>query len=1118
MFLRVGYIPFKCFQRLHIFLRSQTSSQRIESLYIKEISVPVNDFCDLFFYFLFLNRYKKMSLFTRLFSFPMKENFPVHTPLPGIYLTCVNANDCRDSFYVQGSHNPRPVIYGVNSYPPGFVKHDSSTCPVPRTSTFQTLEEFFSQDFLQTFTDCLKRSDFSTRGAKAMGFSSSVFFEGSSVSLGGQRVKANLLGATLEYSYECCMQPSFYIANVRGLQSNTPYYNPMFTTVHDFNCFPEDGCFSGGSIKNVQVSGNTLELYPPYDFPTASPRSVMWYMQHAIATIQLDDSGVDVDFWEGGTVGNINAIGGTLEHGGLPEVLGVIAPTIQNLAGNAALFQAIKHSFGSTDTPSQAAQKSFGIFSCPSTVNASVNLQSTEPWNTNLMYPVPDTWALSATPGELDCCTRGTDYTLAPPGSFVEGGQGEIPQNLSSFLVNSETQTQHIGEDYTSQTVGPLTCTNYHCLESPYCQSLLKRACKDFSTEHAPPDFNYGGYCTRWRNWASNNYASIQPLQRISSAYPNNSSVLNPPPTFNSTAPAYPSGAYMSSVDQSVFSLIDACSSTDFSQPQPKEVLDQCRGLLSVSTQQTTFPRLRPLTFDTPIQYSHEVVTPYTVDSSNNQIDIYLTYTQYVQYPDNVDFINKIINRNQNAGTTLWVERPQQAFVIAPQIENVLSFSINLDNFVSLNSTTFYEKVRSNFNVQMAKYNGNFQIAFQGETVSQQTATVPLLRTDNGTPWIYPLGQVSTIQLAKTNHFLASISWVGNSISVADTLINTRNYIVPTPPQDSRDWTNYSHRLENLFYLYDPRLVIWNSLIDFYDERDQNNSNGQFQQKCTYTEGVTGFKKICSEIGVLNNFFGIVFDQASNIVDVTQPQNLARVDDRFTFVFNPSLGSFLGLGAQGNSVTVNLNALKGGTLKFTTSIPVTTGTVSTFSQGIIVNNPDDPITPFNLINHAEFWLTNTTPIPIVSLSVLNYSGNNFYTVSFDPPSNPSVPLLPGQSVTAVLTDPSDPDNSGSYTATPILFYDAGVGGWQNNFQSPDFPVLGGFLTARGIDISTQNSYGNGERFSSFSSDNNIDFGEDFQGTISTILTYYANQNLYSTGEANSGGVAAISQMFLSPLL
>jgi hypothetical protein len=118
----------------------------------------------------------------------------------------------------------------------------------------------------------------------------------------------------------------------------------------------------------------------------------------------------------------------------------------------------------------------------------------------------------------------------------------------------------------------------------------------------------------------------------------------------------------------------------------------------------------------------------------------------------------------------------------------------------------------------------------------------------------------------------------------------------------------------------------------------------------------------------------------------------------------------------------------------------------------------------------------------------------------------------------VIQDPSDPDNSGSYSATPILFYDAGEG-WQNNFNSPDFPVLGGVLSSRGIDISTVlNSYGNGERFSSYIADDPLNVDPGFQGTISTILTYYKNQNVYSSGEANSGGSAAISQMFLSPLI
>jgi len=1054
----------------------------------------------------------------------MKGNFPVQNPVPGIYLTCVDPEDCRNTLFVNGAHNPRPVIYGVKTFPPGFVRHDSRTCPIPRVNTFQTLEEFYNQDFLQTFTDCLKKSDFSTRGAETMGFSSAGFFEGSLVSSGGQRVQANLLGATVEYPYECCMQPSFYIANVRGLQSNTPYYNPLFTTVHDFNCFPENGCFSGGSIKNVQGNQQENVLETPYDFPKASPRSVMWYMQHAIATVEIN--GADVNFWDGGNIGTINAIGGILDHGGgLEQVVRLIAPSTKNLGGNAALFHAIKHSFGATDTPSEAAQKSYGVLSCPTTVIAP-GQTTNESWVSSLLYPEPDNWYFSGTVslGELECCTRGTDYTLAPPGSVIEGGQGIIPQNLSSFLVNSKNQT--LG-NFIPQTESALTCTNYHCFESPYCQSLLKLACDNFSTDTTPPK-TYGGYCTRWRNWASNNYAPIQPGQRTASSYPRNSNVKNPPSTLNPSAAAYPSGAYMSSVDQSVFSLVDACSRTDFSHPQPMEVVDQCRGLLSVSTQQTTFPRLRPLTFDTPIQYSHEVVTPYTVDSSNNQIDIYLTYTQLNYTTSNpssqasndpVNFINRLVNRNANQGTTLYQSvNPIASYNITPQIENVVSFSINLDNIISLNSTSFFQKVQTNFNLQMAKYNGNFGQVFV--TTSQQKIVIPPVQDwyNRPTPHFIP------INVAKTNHYLASISWTGNSITVADILINTRDKDDTTNCETGIGESEYENRLENLYFLYDPRRVIWNSSVDFSSQAlpgamDQP-TEAAFQTECHYYQTFETVSR-CDKIRVpQNNFQGFVFDQASNLVDVLNTvSNLDRVDDRFTIVFHPSLGSFLGLGAQGNSVTINLNPLKGGTLNFigATKIPITTGTVTTFSQYLGPNNPDAPITPFNLINHAEFWLTNTTPIPIYSLSVLNYSGNTL-TVTLDPPSNPSTPLQPGSSVTVGITDPSDPDNTGLFSATPLLFYDAGVGGWQNNFQSPDFPVLGGFLSARGINVSTQNSYGNGERFGSFSADATLDFGEDFQGTISTILTYYANQNVYTTGEANSGGVAAISQMFLAPLI
>jgi hypothetical protein len=275
----------------------------------------------------------------------------------------------------------------------------------------------------------------------------------------------------------------------------------------------------------------------------------------------------------------------------------------------------------------------------------------------------------------------------------------------------------------------------------------------------------------------------------------------------------------------------------------------------------------------------------------------------------------------------------------------------------------------------------------------------------------------------------------------------------------------------------------------------------------------------------VNSFQNYVFTKntsdANTIVRLNDPVQKQRLDEKITVVFNTNLSLFLGLDRQGNSVSVILNPYNSIScnLNFPTnqSLPISPGTLVTFSSPLSIQSPTNDITPFNLINNSQFWLTNTTPISIYSLSVLNYSQNN-YTVTFTPPSNPATPLLPGQSVSVNILDPSFPDNSGSFTATPILFYDAGQG-WQNNFNSPDFPVLGGVLSSRGIDISTVvNSYGNGERFNSFTADDALNVEPGFQGTISTILTYYKNQNVYTTGEANSGGSAAISQMFLSPLI
>ena len=1122
--------------------------------------------------------FKKMSLFTRLFSFPMKENLPINDPLPGIYLPCVDPEDCRDTRYVQGIQKPRPVIYGASSVPPGFVFHDETQCPVPRFSTFQSLEEFYNQDFLQTFTDCLKSSDFSTRGAKAMGFSATRFFEGSSVDSQGNRVTASLLGATIEYPYECCMQPSFYVANIRG-QRNTQYYNPLFTTVHDFNCFKEDGCVSGGSLRNVQNAGVLagLEDSVPFDFPKASPRSVMWYMQHAIATVNLDHLGSPINFWENGIVGKISAIGGTINLGGLP---GTSGESKNALGGNAALFSAIRNSFGATDTPSQAAQKSYGVFSCPTTDGSSVT--PTDTWQTSLMYPVPNDWEQFATADELDCCTRGVEYTnAATTGVNTEGGQGLIPQNLDTFLSNAETQTTEI--EFTPLPPGNLTCSNYHCFESPYCQSLLARACKDFNVEQTQPgDFKYGGHCTRWRNWASNNYAALQPLPAGNRKYPPNSNVVPQPPKFPPTNNFYPSGAYPSSVDQSVFTLIDACSSSQLLQPQPQEIMDQCRGLLSATSLQTQFPRLRPITFDTPINYSSIPVTPYIIDFTNNKIDILLTYTQYKYfYPKNpycprgtlsgdINNYEDFVYTGEYASIVPLVQfllgggdgvsfnnlgyynSFQQPFLIIPQIENFVSVtSITLDNFVALSSESFYEKVRANFNLKLNQQLGNFNPSIPNNSFTANIPLSPLIRTilryapNNQaqynyvcTPWPNAPSISNLITPAFINHSTDFIVWDdSNSLTVIHTLTNATDHLVEVPLTDGSkssadDYNKYIHRLENLTYLYNPANVIWNSVLDFNLDTPVQFSDQYYKDEfwslnadCGYDKGGgngIGFTDCWQFLGTRNASQGYVLDQNNNFIRASD--NLSRYDDRLTVVFNTTLSNLLGLTGQGGSVTVNLNPMRGSTPMYPSvtsggirlSIPAGTG-VLTFSSALPLQSPSVPIPLFNLTNSSQFWLTNTTPIPIYSLSVLNYSDNG-YSVTFVPPSNQSSPFLPGTSVSVNIVDPTDPDNSGSFSAVPMLFYDGGIGGWQNNFNSPDFPVLGGFMSGRGIDIASVNSYGSGERFSSHSSDTTYELGEEFQGTISTILTYYKNQNVYSTGEANSGGTAAISQMFLSPII
>jgi hypothetical protein len=103
----------------------------------------------------------------------------------------------------------------------------------------------------------------------------------------------------------------------------------------------------------------------------------------------------------------------------------------------------------------------------------------------------------------------------------------------------------------------------------------------------------------------------------------------------------------------------------------------------------------------------------------------------------------------------------------------------------------------------------------------------------------------------------------------------------------------------------------------------------------------------------------------------------------------------------------------------------------------------------------------------------------------------------------------------------MLFVDT-ASGWQNNLSSPDYPVLGGFVAARGIDWTATNPYGStayssGQFFSNYQNDTPTLLGESFQGTTSSLgISYYANQNVYSEGEAV--GQNTLSQLFITSIV
>lgn len=779
----------------------------------------------------------------------MKNFFPVQEPRQGIYLTCVDKNDCRDTDFVTGEQLTRPIIYGTSVHPPGFQSHNSTTCPIPRVNTFQTLEDFYNQDFLQTFTDCLDASDFSTSASALMGFSRTGYFSGTSAvpqsnTLFQRNVSTPLLQGTSQeiFPHSCCLHPSFYIASVRGKEKSTEYYNPLFTTVHDFNCFAKDGCISGGSIKNVSNRSSltvVLENGPnfvadTFDFPKASPRSVMWYLQNSIATVNSQNTG------------------GTNEEFWLGNVVGTPGPLQTN---NSTLYKIVGKALGSSDAPTQKSLVSYGKFVCPSTQGDPG--PNTSLYTDSLLYPAPFSFnakLIESNTYDVDCCTRG----LA---NGYEGGSSAeaFITGLDAFLT--ETTLHNVNIDAPIPPPTNSNCLNYHCFESPFCQTLLNAACESYH----PFDYRsvYAGACIRWRNWASTKYQPLQsPLKPQNISYPSPPLSLRQvpntsnPPTFDQNA--YPQGSYNSGVDLSVDSLISSCVPVldpTSQTPWPAEILDQCKGLIKNGTNGiTNFPRIIGLTgeADTP-QYTRAPIQPYIINSANNQIDIVLTYTKYVYYGDD-GTINKFVGRGTNAGTRYADDELLYAsgggvFGIVPQIENVYSLTtIYLDNIVAGTPESFYNAVSANFNFKLSQLgiNGGWSKIPTNDAI---TFTFPQPNDAGGTfknfdskNFVYPLQNVTPARVDHSKNFITWTSPIGGNpgqLRVVQTLTNINSNLPAefnenTPITEETEYINWVHRTENLSYLYNAAstTIYWNSTIDFVPD-----GGTAFNARCCYCCG-----------------------------------------------------------------------------------------------------------------------------------------------------------------------------------------------------------------------------------------------------------------------------------------
>jgi hypothetical protein len=726
------------------------------------------------------------------YSFPMANGTHKRNPYPGVSLFCVGSTtQCRDTLPPNPQEKKLPVLYGTTVAPSGFVGHNTEDCPVPRISTFESLEEFWAQDFLQTFMDCIKDSDFTTSSAQDFGVDNAYIFNDST------RQSVNTDTYNNSFPYQCCLYPSFYQAAVRGQQQLTLYFNPLFSSQYDYNCHLEDDCLGHGSVNITSNSSNT-------DLKKATPHSSHWYLLNSLALLETQST--QVQFWKNHEVGTTHT---------RDEVSQQLFSTNYGLLGDPALEEAAQNVIGSHYTAAKVYNSDpllklpqhrlhdVATMFCPehqqfnhlargaidryhagikspyhnyisypytaADVNTQQNNQQipSEKFNRNF-FDAPIPWSTLSTTQAADepnfklqtklaCCVR--DLPLSESLYF-----NTMSKFFTPPVTNGVNGPPYITQLFsTSRYMSILgACESFLCPTSPICHNLLLNYCSNSLESHSSQ------YCRRWHSWANANYG------------PKTANYQNSAPrNFVSwTSAELPWGAHHVGVDMSNRSLLSACSeSLRLGNTTSSLYKDMCQGLFS-TTYQTNFPRLHTFEWGDAIQYQTELLFPYTLSHLESQVNISAVYARY-EYYTKYD-IWPGIYRFQGGGAKgflarfLWGQNqnwsnqgtyPNLAYGIMPtKREDLLATIFAVDPNSTIRTETlseFIDTFRNGFNTALINMNGNFVFPPPTLPTFTQTLTSKLSKAETS-----KVDQTITISPFNPNHGKDTISWVTNSFIV----------------------------------------------------------------------------------------------------------------------------------------------------------------------------------------------------------------------------------------------------------------------------------------------------------------------------------------------------------------